>query len=58
MDDFGQTYMEYYITSKYEITLMMYYQSHNEERKAELLNSRRYLINKEGKFEETIIELE
>lgn len=56
-DDFGQTYMEYYITSQYEITLIMYYQSHDEERKPELLNSRRFIINREGKFEETIIEL-
>lgn len=57
MDDFGQTFMEYYITSRYEITLIMYYQSHNEEKKPELLNSRRFVISREGMFEETIIEL-
>ncbi len=57
-DDFGQTAMEYYVTSKYEITLIMYYQSHDRERKPELVNSRRYIINRDGMFEETIIELE
>ena len=57
-DDFGQTAMEYYITSKYEITLIIYYQSHDRERKPELVNSRRYIINRDGMFEETIIELE
>jgi len=56
-DDFGQTYTEYYITSKYEITLLTYYQSHKTEKEPELLNSQRYTINREGKFEETVIEL-
>ena len=57
-EDFGQTSMEYFITTKYEITLIVYYQSHDKERKPELVNSRRYLITREGLFEETIIELE
>ncbi len=56
-DDFGKTYTEYYITSNYEITLLTYYQSHIPEREPELLNTRRYIINKEGKFEKVIIEL-
>jgi hypothetical protein len=56
--DYGKTFMEYFITTKYEITLMLYFQSHNRERKPELLNSRRFLINKDGMFEETVIELE
>jgi len=56
-DDFGKTFTEYYITSKYEITLLTYYQSHNIDVKPELLNSRRYVISREGKFEEVIIEL-
>ena len=50
--------MEYYITTKYEITLLTFYQSHDEEQKPELLNSRRYIINRDALFEETIIELE
>ena len=56
--DSGTDYLEYFITTKYEITLMMYYQSRDNERKPELLNSRRFLINKDGMFEETVIELE
>ena len=56
--DFGHTSMEYYITTKYEITLLTFYQSHDEEQKPELLNSRRYIINRDALFEETIIELE
>ena len=57
-NDFGNTFLEYFITTKYEITLIMYYQSHDRERKPELMNSRRYIINKDGMFEETIIEIE
>lgn len=54
--DFGKTMMDYYITSDWEITLMTYYLS-NEATSPELEETRRYVINKEGKFEETIIEL-
>ena len=57
-DDFGQTFLEYYVTSHYVITLMQYYRSHDPEKEPELLNSRRFVMNREGKFEETIIELE
>ena len=56
-DDHGKTMLEYYITSNYETTLMLYYQSHDTDRKPELLNSRQYIINDEGRFEETIINL-
>lgn len=56
-DDFGKTYTEYFITSDYVITLLSYYQSHDEERKPELMHTRRYVINSEGRFEETIVEL-
>lgn len=54
--DFGKTSMDYYITSNWEITLMKYYLSH-EATSPELEETRRYIINKEGKFEEVIIEL-
>ena len=54
--DFGKTFMDYYITSNWEITLMKYYLSH-EATSPELEETRRYIINKEGKFEEVIIEL-
>ena len=48
--------MEYFITSDYTITLMRYYQSH-EATRPELEQTRRYVINKKGEFEEVIIEL-
>lgn len=54
--DFGKTKMEYFITSGWEITLFKYYQSH-EATKPEMEQARRFVINKEGKFEEAIIEL-
>ena len=57
-DDVGVTYMEYYITSRYEITLMLYYQSNQEGKNAELLNLRRFVIDKEGRFQETVVESE
>lgn len=54
--DFGKTMMDYYITSNWEITLMKYYLS-NEATSPQLEETRRYVINKEGRFEEVIIEL-
>ena len=54
--DFGKTSMDYYITSNYEITLMKYYQSY-EATRPELEQTRRYVINKKGEFEEVVIEL-
>lgn len=54
--DFGKTFMDYYITSNWEITLMKYYLSH-EATSPELEETRRYVINKEGRFEEVVIEL-
>lgn len=56
VDDFGKVYMEYYITSSYEITLMSYYLSHMSDT-SELIQVRRYAINKEGRFEEMVVEL-
>lgn len=54
--DFGKTSMDYFITSNYEITLMRYYLSH-EATKPVLEQTRRYVINKRGEFEEVVIEL-
>ena len=53
----GYTFMEYFVTSNYEVTVMHYFQSLRREQKPELLNMRRYAINSEGLFEELIIEL-
>lgn len=55
--DRGYSFMEYFITSNYEVTVMHYFQLLRRERKPELLNMRRYAINGEGLFEERIIEL-
>ena len=54
--DFGKSYMDYYITSRWEITLMKYYRSMDDE-KPILEQTRAYKIDKDGKFEEQIIEL-
>ncbi len=59
MDKNGQLGLmrkEYYITSNYEITLISIYRGENEEADQEE-SARRYFVNKEGNFEETIIEL-
>lgn len=56
-DDFGKSYTEYYITSDYEVTLLYLFQSHNSERQPQLDCSRRFIINKDGYFEEVVIEL-
>ena len=55
--DRGYTFMEYFVTSNYEVTVMHYFQSLRREQKPELQNMRRYAINSEGLFEELIIEL-
>ena len=52
--DYGMVYTDYYVTNKYEITLMKYYQSHDENKAPELMEQRRYEINQDGKMEEVI----
>ena len=52
----GYTFMEYFVTSNYEVTVMHYFQPLRSERKPELLNMRRYAINSEGLFEERTVE--
>lgn len=56
-DDHGYSFMEYFITSQYEITLMQYYQSQDQEQKPELEHACRFTISKEGMFVELPIEL-
>lgn len=56
LDDYGKTYVEYFVTSHYEVTLMYYYLKHGSET-PRLDESRRYIISTDGRFEETIIEL-
>lgn len=52
----GVMRMEYYITSQYETTLVKYFRSEEDESDHEEAIYR-YVINKEGNFEEIIIEL-
>lgn len=54
-DNFGKGYLEFFITSDYEITLIQYFLQHNAET-PHVEQARRFLVNKEGRFEETIIE--
>lgn len=56
MDDYGKSYTEFYITSSYEITLLQLYVPH-EKKTPQLYQTRRYTIDKEGKFEEVIVEI-
>lgn len=55
-DDKGLVFDEYFITSHYEITVMRYFRG-REAVKSQLEEVRRYIINKEGMFEEQIIEM-
>ena len=55
-DVLGVSRLEYYITSQYDITLVKYFRSEEDEMEHEEA-AYRYVINKEGNFEETIIEL-
>lgn len=50
------TRLEYYITSQYETTLVKYFRDEDDETENEEA-AYRYVINKEGNFEEVIIEL-
>jgi len=52
----GLMRQEYYITSKYEVTLVSYFRGEDDDKESELAACR-YIINKEGNFEEVIIEL-
>ena len=56
-DDFGKVYMDYFITSGYDITLLRYYESYNRM-KREHRQSRRYVLDEKGFFEEQIIEIQ
>ena len=52
----GVMRQEYYVTSKYEVTLVSYFRGEKDEEESETAACR-YVINKEGNFEETIVEL-
>lgn len=52
----GLIRQEYYVTSNYEVTLVRIFRGEDDESEREESASR-YVINKEGNFEEVIIEL-
>ena len=52
----GLMRQEYYVTSNYEVTLVSYFRAEDDEEEQETAACR-YVINKEGNFEEVIIEL-
>ena len=54
---YGLAYDEYFITSRYEITVMHYFKGHKAV-KPKLEDARRYIISKDGLFEEQPMELE
>lgn len=56
MESVGKSYVDYFITSKYEITLMYYYVKKNSEN-PQLDEVVSYIINKDGRFEEAVIKL-
>ncbi|MBR1687445.1 MAG: hypothetical protein IJ710_02810 [Prevotella sp.] len=56
-DRFGEETMQFFITSNYNVTLLRYFRPASASAPAELKESRRYAINREGMFEEKIIEL-
>ena len=52
----GVLRQEYYVTSQYECTLVSYFRGEDDETESEEA-AYRFVINKEGNFEEAIIEL-
>ena len=56
-EDFGRQFMEYYITSGYEVTILYFYESLRTH-KTEAEQTRRYQLSPDGRFEEVVIQIE
>ena len=56
-EDFGRQFMEYYITSGYEVTLLYFYESLRTH-KTEAEQTRRFQLTDDGRFEEVVIQIE
>ena len=54
---FGRQFMEYYITSGYEVTLLYFYESLRTH-KTEAEQTRRFQLTDDGRFEEVVIQIE
>ena len=57
-DDRGQVVNDYYITSDYEITVLTSFRKQGDRRLPHVEQSRRYVIARDGSFQETIIDIE
>ena len=56
-EDFGRQFMEYYITSGYEVTILYFYESLRTH-KTEAEQTRRFQLTDDGRFEEVVIQIE
>lgn len=56
-EDFGRQFMEYYITSGYEVTILYFYESLRTH-KTEAEQTRRYQLSPDGFFIEVVIQIE
>ena len=56
-EDFGRQFMEYYITSGYEVTLLYFYESLRTHQ-TEAEQTRRYQLSPDGFFIEVVIQIE
>ena len=52
----GVMRQDYYVTNQYEVTLVSFFRAEDDEEESEVAVCR-YVINKEGNFEEVIVEL-
>ena len=56
-EDFGRQFMEYYITSGYEVTILYFYESLRTH-KTEAEQTRLFQLTDDGRFEEVVIQIE
>ena len=56
-EDFGRMFMDYYVTSGYEVTLLYLFESARTH-KQETEQTRRFQLTEDGRFEEVVIEME
>ena len=56
-EDFGRQFMEYYITSGYEVTILYFYESLRSH-KTEAEQTSGYQLSPDGRFEEVVIQIE
>jgi len=56
-EDFGRQFMDYYVTSEYEVTILYIFESMRTH-KMETEQTRRFQLTEDGNFEEVVVELE